>query len=404
MALQVDKPMTVTQLGQFDLGSNLGIYTLSLVRAEDGRVMAHVDLDMSQTRADANGFKYARLRQPITLDVVSKPIVIYPGGLISTETYDVRASLSGLTLHTKGAALMADGIRFDQIAAGELIFLNLPHYPGSGTDHRAPSSPTSVTKRIGTNLGVQGVEVSWTPSNDDNWLSYYEVRKNGRLIEKVAIGTFFFDHSKSARNDLDATFEVIAVDGDGNRSSAVAAEKSAGDLQIYEALGDFSPSQSTNQWMYEEAVEDGSYKDLMWDKGGYEGQWAGSGLGRIGRVWMQPSAQYDLSRTFVVPSSGVITTSGVIRKDPSAENGYSCFVRILQNAHQVWPSEGWAEVAQKYDSVTHYAITNLHVGAGDKIRFVVKHNGANRPDPIVWDPAVTLSDSEKIQLPSVSAP
>lgn len=170
----------------------------------------------------------------------------------------------------------------------------------------------------------------------------------------------------------------------------MAATKAAGDLQTYEALGDFSPAQSMHQWLYEEATEDGSYRKLVWDKAGYEGRWAGSGLGRIGRVWMQPSAAYDLSRTFVAPSTGVLSTSGAIRKDPSAENGASCFVRIVQNSRQVWPSTGWAEVLPNYNSSTKYEITDLPVTAGDKIRFVIKHNDENRPDPIVWDPIIVI--------------
>jgi hypothetical protein len=249
-------------------------------------------------------------------------------------------------------------------------------------------------KRLGTNLGVEGIELTWSPSEDDNWISYYEIHKNGRLIGRAAKGIYFFDHSDSARNDVDDTFEVSAVDGDGNRSPAATAQKAAGGPQIYEALGDFSPTQSVNQWTYEEAVEDGSYRELVWDKGGYEGRWAGSGLGRIGRIWMQPSSQYDLSRTFIVPSAGTVSTSGAIRKDPSAENGASCFVRILHNARQVWPAQGWAEVLPHYDAPTTYAITNLHVSAGDKVRFVVKHNSENRADPIVWDPMIVIQDTD----------
>ncbi|MGB6773812.1 MAG: hypothetical protein WBE45_05495, partial [Terriglobales bacterium] len=394
VALQLDEPMTVTQLGQFDPGNNNGEYTLLLVRAEDSKVLATVDLDMSRTYPDTMGFKYARLTTPIQLDVSSKPVVIYPRGLASAKVYEVRANSSGLRLQQTGAKLMSDGISLDKIVPGELIFLNLPNYPGSGTDHVPPSSPAHVTKRLGTNLGVQGVELSWSPSHDDNWISYYEIHKNGKLLGRTAKGTFFFDHSDSARNDLDAIFEVVAVDGDGNRSPAVAAQKTAGDLQTYEALGDFSPTQSVKQWAYEEALDDGSYRDLAWDKEGYEGRWAGSGLGRIGRIWMQPSAQYDLSRTFIAPASGVIDSSGIVRKDPSAENQTSCFVRILLNSRQVWPTEGWAEVSPNYDVPTSYEITNLRVLAGDKIRFTVKHNGKNRADPIVWDPTIVIRDSE----------
>ena len=172
----------------------------------------------------------------------------------------------------------------------------------------------------------------------------------------------------------------------------VTAEKTAGVPRTYEALGDFSPTQSADQWTYEEIVADGSYRELLWDKGGYEGMWRGSGLGRIGRIWMQPSAQYDLSRTFTAPVSGRLGASGMIRKDPSAENEASCFVRIMLNSAQVWPKEGWAEVPPHYDTPTNYEIKDLRVSAGDKLRFVVKHNGVDRPDPIVWDPIVVMQD------------
>jgi hypothetical protein len=394
MALQLDEPVTITQIGQFDPGYSHGTYTLSLVRAEDSAVLATADLDMSRAPIDAMGFKYVRLAQPVRLETSAKPVVIYPRGLLPAEMYEVRARSSGLHLRQTGSRLMSDGITLDMIAAGELIFLNLPNYPGSGTDHVPPTPPSNVTKRLGTNLGVQGVELSWSPGGDDNWISYYEVLKHGKLIGRVAKGTFFFDHSDSARNDINAVFEIRTVDGDGNRSQAVTAQKNGSQPQIYEALGDFSPTQSGNQWAYEEALEDGSYRELIWDNGGYEGRWTGSGLGRIGRIWMQPSARYDLSRTFIAPTAGLVSTSGTIRKDPSAENQASCSVRILLNSRQVWPAEGWAEVSPGYDSLSAYEIKSLQVSPGDKLRFIVKHNGENRADPIVWDPSVVFQNSD----------
>jgi hypothetical protein len=115
---------------------------------------------------------------------------------------------------------------------------------------------------------------------------------------------------------------------------------------------------------------------------------------RIGRFWMQPSAHYDLSRTFTAPADGSLSTSGVVRKDPSAENQASCFVRILQNSRQVWPAEGWSEVLPNYATPSAYDIPNLPVVAGDKIRFVVKHNGENRADPIIWDPVIVMRGSQ----------
>ena len=57
----------------------------------------------------------------------------------------------------------------------------MPHYPGSGTDQAPPTAPAGVSKRLGTNLGVEGIELSWSPSHDDNWISYYEIRRTRRL-------------------------------------------------------------------------------------------------------------------------------------------------------------------------------------------------------------------------------
>ena len=71
---------------------------------------------------------------------------------------------------------------------------------------------------------------------------------------------------------------------------------------------------------------------------------------------------------------------------PQRRKSASCFVRILLNSKQVWPAEGWAEVSPNYDTPTHYEIRSLRVSAGDKLRFIVKHNGQNRADPIVWNP------------------
>jgi hypothetical protein len=404
MEMQPNQPLTVTELGQYDpqvgienvqSGRNKGTYTLSLTRAEDGAVLASTELDMGATTPDKLGFKYAKLTQPITLEPALKPIVIFPKGLLPDHTYDVRTIYSKLRMRETGAKLMAEGIRLDKIAPGELIFLDLPNFPGSGNDRKNPTIPGNVTKRLGTNLGTKGIEVSWSAAQDENWLSYYEIRKNGQAIAKAAKGTFFFDHSPSARGGIDAVYEVAAVDGDGNRSSYATAKKIPGDQPTYEALGDFSPAQSVNGWFYEETPGDGSYNPLRWDNGGYEGYWTGSGLGKIGRIWMQPSANYDLSRTLVIPMAGTISTSGEIRKDPSAENGASVFVKIMRNSDQVWPSQGWAEVKPNYESPTSYNVSSLSVAAGDKVRFVVKRNGENRPDPILWNPKIEVTSGAK---------
>ena len=390
MSIQVHQPLTVTGLGQFDPRQNQGVYSLKLVRAADNKVVASAQLDMAHTYPDAQGFKYARLDNPIHLDATQPPVTIYPRGLQPAQTYDVRSDRSPLHLTQTGSELMARGITLASVVPGELIFLNLPQHPGSGSDKTPPSAPAQVTKRRGANLGAQGVEIQWSPGQDDNWVSHYEVLKDGKHLGNVARGAFFFDHSATAASDGTARYEVRTVDGDGNRSELVAARETAGGPETYEPLGDFGPAQNLRHWRYEEALEDGSYHELVWDNGGYEGRWTGSGLGRIGRIWMQPSAHRDLSRTFVVPHPAVLSISGQIRKDPSAQDGTPVLARILRNRQQIWPAAGWAEVGPGFDHPLEFRLQNIKASARDEIRFVVKQNGQNRPEPVIWNPVIIL--------------
>ena len=64
---------------------------------------------------------------------------------------------------------MKNGIKVVDPAPGELMYLGLPNHPGSGVDHTVPSDPLNVTKALGTNMGVTGVELRWKPSTDDNF-------------------------------------------------------------------------------------------------------------------------------------------------------------------------------------------------------------------------------------------
>jgi hypothetical protein len=392
MAIQIgNEPLTITHLGQYDPSHNRGKYRLTVVRAADGAEMASAELDMGQGYADVNKFKYVRLPNPVRLDPApGQGVVIRPKGLKPDAEYDVRFAKSPLRARRSGADLMAQGISLATVEPGELVYLNLPNHPGSGEDKTAPQPPSKVTKRRGSNLGVQGIEVAWSPGKDNNWISYYEVLRDGQVIGRSAIGAFFFDYKGSGLERLGSRYEVRTVDGDGNRSPLAAARQTAGDPESYRALGCFSAMQGANQWRYEESVEGTGFRELNWDKDGYEGRWMGSGLAKIGRIWMQPGAKSDVARTFVAPAKGVVSISGEIRKDPSAMNGRAAAARILHNDRQIWPASGWAEIAPEYAKSLPYRIENVPVAAGDRVRFVLKHNGINAPDPVVWDPMVVV--------------
>ncbi len=392
MAIQTTaEPLTISEVGQYDPGNNRGTYSLMLVRASDKVILGSATLDMSRARVDALGFKYAKLDRPITLDPApGKPVNIYPRGLKPDARYDVRTYYSGIRVQQSGAELMSKGLTLPAVPAGELIFFNLPGYPGSGTDKTAPEPPANVTAKPASNLGTRGIEIAWSAARDNNWIAYYEILRNGAAVARAAKGTFYFDHSPGARSDTTAKYEVRTVDGDGNRSAAVAAQTAPGDGDSYEALGDFAPTQGANNWTYEESVDGENYRPLDWQNGGYEGFWAGSGLGRIGRIWMQPSAGTDLARTFHAPDAGVLNISGEFKKDPSAEQEASVYVRILHNDRQIWPAQDWASVPAFSAAPAHYELKDVEVRKGDGIRFTVKHNGENRSQPIVWDPSITF--------------
>jgi hypothetical protein len=161
------------------------------------------------------------------------PVTIKPKGLLPKERYLVSFHESDRSEQRSGADLMERGVSFDKMPAGELIYLNLPLHPGSKSDHQPPTPPHAVSKRQSENMGYPGVELSWKAGTDNNWVSYYEVFRAGTALDKVAKGTFYFDHSAGA--DLAARYEIRMVDGAGNVSARAAAKgPSAKPAQVFD--------------------------------------------------------------------------------------------------------------------------------------------------------------------------
>ena len=154
----------------------------------------------------------------------SGPVTIKPKGLLPTEIYVVNFQESQKLWKRTGEDLMTRGITMSKMEPGELIYLNLPMHPGSRLDTEAPQPPSGVTKVRASNMGYPGIEIRWQPGSDNNWISYYEILRNGISIDRVAKGTFYFDHSAGA--DLAAAYAVRTVDGAGNLSGLVQAQGS----------------------------------------------------------------------------------------------------------------------------------------------------------------------------------
>jgi hypothetical protein len=154
------------------------------------------------------------------------PVIIKPKGLMSNEKYLVSFHEAPESQERLGGDLMEQGIAIQKMPPGELIYLNLPLHPGSKLDKTAPTAPSAVTQRRAENMGFPGVELLWRPGTDNNWVSYYEIFRNHAVIDKVAKGTFYFDHSAGA--DPAASYEVRTVDGAGNVSESVVAMGTTG--------------------------------------------------------------------------------------------------------------------------------------------------------------------------------
>jgi hypothetical protein len=149
------------------------------------------------------------------------PVTIKPKGLLPAEPYTVSFQESDATQKRSGADLMQHGIHLQKMPPGELIYLNLPLHPGSKLDKEPPTAPSNARMAEAENMGYPGVELKWQPGHDNNWISYYEIYCNGQAIDRVAKGTYYFDHSAGA--DLAAKYEIRTVDGAGNVSARLLA-------------------------------------------------------------------------------------------------------------------------------------------------------------------------------------
>ena len=172
------------------------------------------------------------------------PITIRPKGLLPEADYLVSYHEASGRETRRGDELMKNGIAIEKMFPGEIIYLNVPLHPGSELDTEPPISPRAVTKQRGRNMGYPGVEISWRAGSDNNWISYYEVWRDGKRIDKLAKGTFYFDHSVGA--NLGAHYEIATIDGAGNTSERVSAEgREADRVRIWD---DASTAKSL-EWM-----------------------------------------------------------------------------------------------------------------------------------------------------------
>ncbi|MDD5706929.1 MAG: malectin domain-containing carbohydrate-binding protein [Kiritimatiellae bacterium] len=394
-------------------------------------------------KGDAPHYYFQRLSfdRKRALIVISHDVkgeaILYPRGLLPKQSYLVEGGTGTPTVVTfkrehkligrptaerevmadakfpatvrTGADLMANGILVKDQPAGVYIYLNLPDRPGSGRDAVAPAAPGRVLARRETNLGHTGVMLYWSPGADNNWISYYEVTRDGQSLGRTATGLAFFD--RSAGWDTKASYAVRTVDGDGNTSAWTRASAIAGEPLTYAALGAHYPEAGRNGWRAETSTDGRAYQLMTWVRtpgpvayefgggpnrpGGVEGFWEGLGTARCGRGWQQASASGMCVRAWEAPQTGVVRVTGkAVKEYRHRSGGGPLHVRIMHGEKQVWPANGWAVApVNNLDGVNHDLTLNL--AAGDVLRFVLDKGTGTNADILAWMPRIVYAETSE---------
>lgn len=336
-------------------------------------------------------------------------VTICPRELLPEHKYVVGLDSSQDTTVRTGADLMAKGIVIKDMPAGELIWIGLPDRPGCKGDSKAPAAPGNVLVRRETNIGHSGVGIYWSAGIDNNWISFYEVSRDGKVLGKASVGTYYFDHS--AGYNPDAKYEVRAVDGSGNVSPWTAGKAVDNDPITAYALGGLFSEPGRDGWYAETTTDGKNYFSMQVVKpastsaadlggspnkpGGVEGYWEGPAGAHIGRAWQQASTNAACIRTWVAPIAGSVRiVSRVMKEYYRQDKGQPLNVKIMQNDNQIWPASGWATVPlNNVVGLVHNLTVN--VAAGDTIRFVLDKGTDPASDIIGWMPRIVYNEDTK---------
>ena len=136
-------------------------------------------------------------------------------GLDPDREYLIESRLGSMAAQKKtGAEWMSEGVRIENVQAGEVLFINLPDRPGTGSIKVKPDAPANLHKAPAKWLNREGIGVRWDAPENNRLISYYELAKNGEPFTKISTGTYYFDVDA----DDTARYAVRSVDYDGQVS------------------------------------------------------------------------------------------------------------------------------------------------------------------------------------------
>ena len=141
-------------------------------------------------------------------------------GLDPDREYLIESRLGSVPAQKKtGAEWMQKGVAMENARAGEVLFINLPDRPGTGSIQKPPMPPASARVEQAEWLGRKGMGILWVPPEENAMISYYELSKDGLPVTKISTGAYYFDVGA----DGSAAYAVRSVDFDGQVSEWVKA-------------------------------------------------------------------------------------------------------------------------------------------------------------------------------------
>ncbi len=343
-------------------------------------------------------------------------ITIYPQGLIKKQKYTIGFENSVNITTRSGDDLMTRGIYLKRQKPADVIYLGLPNLPGNQSDETEPAPPGRVLKRYEVNLGYSGIGIYWAAGTDNNWISYYEIARDGKVIGRAAKGLFYFDRTMDY--NVNAAYAVRTIDGDGNASNWQEAAAIEGEPLTYAVLGGQFDEPNREGWLAEVTRDFTNYQPMVivphqgtraleyggncLQPGGLTGVWMsgkpeesqGKPLAKISRGWQTSTPELASVRTWTAPRPGKIRMFGRAFRDYySRAKSSPMKVKILLNSESVWPASGWAEIPGG-DLVGATHILERDVQEGDKVRFILDKALTEDDGVLAWMPVIQYQDGQ----------
>jgi hypothetical protein len=180
---------------------------------------------------------------------------------------------------------------------------------------------------------------------------------------------------------------------------------------IYDAGGDFGPTQGAAGWSNQYLAGGAHRGDLCATSSSASPQWRNFttydatidqwvGHGEISATELSPAdgSNCSVARAWTAPSTGTISLRGrIIAEAAASGNASHESARITVNGRQVWPASGGAQSLSAAVSSGYSADSNVYVNAGDVVRFEVTGQGRSAA-PVAWIPSIAYTGPGAVVL------